>query len=99
MPPLNEQSGCVRGGHEEIAGAFDERLVLVGEGGSSQLLFEAIGNATAVELVLQTAVSLVKHDAVRHQKPPRLSPGAPRFAATQGSRFRAMLHVRSWRVE
>jgi hypothetical protein len=58
---------------EEVERALDESLVVGGEGGARELLFQAIGNPAAVELVLELAVSLVIQNAVGHGgSPPAL---------------------------
>ena len=44
-------------------GAFDESLVVCTECGSGELFFEAVGNASAIETVLQLAIPVVEHDA------------------------------------
>ena len=56
----------VGGREEEIDGALDERLVVGGEGCARQLLLQPVGDAAAVERVLQPAVAVVIHDARRH---------------------------------
>ena len=56
----------VGGGDEEIDRAFDERLVVGGERRARQLLLQAIGDAAAVELILQAAIAVVIHDDCGH---------------------------------
>src|SRR5262245_25710663 len=48
----------VGGRQEKIGGAFDESLVVCTECGSGELFFEAVGNASAIETVLQLTISL-----------------------------------------
>jgi len=62
MPPLNEQSGPalrVGGGEKEISRALDEGLVAGGEGRARQFFLQPVGNAPAVEAVLQLPVAVV----------------------------------------
>ena len=77
MPPLNEQSGValrIGGGEKEIGGALDEGLVVGGERRARQFFFQPVGNAPAVEAVLQLPVAVVIHDA--HRRNPTLPSAA-----------------------
>ena len=60
----------VGGGDEEIDGGFDEGPVVGREGGAGEAL-QAIGDAAAVELVLQSAIAWMIEGAVGHRPPPR----------------------------
>ena len=66
-PPLNEQSGCPSGvdrrNKEERQRVNKRGAVLIVEGLARQLLFQPVGDAPAVELVLQTAIAVMEHDA------------------------------------
>src|SRR5262245_40135541 len=53
----------IGGRQEKIGRAFDERLVVCTERSSGKLFFEAVGNASAIETVLQLTISVVEHDA------------------------------------
>jgi hypothetical protein len=55
----------VCGSKKEIGRALYKRPVLGRELFASEL-FQAVGNPAAVELILQPAIPLVKHDAVGH---------------------------------
>src|SRR5262245_44268747 len=57
-PPLR-----IGGRQEKMGCAFDESLVVFTERSSGKLFFEAVGNASAIETVLQLTISLVEHDA------------------------------------
>ena len=68
MPPLERAirpSLGVRGSKKEIRRTLDKRPVVGRELLASEL-FQAVGNPAAVELILQPAIALVKHDAVGH---------------------------------
>jgi len=56
----------VGGGEKEQDAAFDEGLVVVGEGRAGELLLEPVGNAPAAELVLQAAVWRGRVGLLRH---------------------------------
>ena len=53
----------VGGGDEEKGGALDEGLVVVGERGARQFFFQPVGDAPAVEAILQVPVAVMVHDA------------------------------------
>src|SRR5262249_55239914 len=57
----------VGGGEEEQDAAFDERPVVVGEGGAGELLLEPVGDAPAVGLVLKVPIAVVVEDG--HGRP------------------------------
>jgi hypothetical protein len=54
---------CIGRGDEEKGGALDEGLVVVGERGARQFVFEPVGDAPAVEAILQVPVAVMVHDA------------------------------------
>jgi hypothetical protein len=70
----------VGGGEEEIGRAFDEGLVVGRELRARQLLFQAVGNAAAVESILQPPIAVVEHDAVGHGLAPSLTSRLARFS-------------------
>jgi len=79
MPPLKE--GAVRASfgvcrrQEKIGCVPDELLIVIAELCVRQLSFQPVGNAAAIEAVLQAPVAFVVHDAVGH----RCSPGCRRL--------------------
>jgi hypothetical protein len=72
MPPLKGAIGptlgiCCR--EEEIRRALDEGPI-VGRKLCARKVFQAVGDPPALELILQAAIPLVKHDAIGHRCSP-----------------------------